>query len=93
MSRTAGREHMPSYALQWRAMQWARAAGCAFYDWWGAPERDDDEADGMAGVWRFKQGFGAQFLEGIGAWDYAPSGPLYSAYLKLGRWLIRSGLA
>jgi lipid II:glycine glycyltransferase (peptidoglycan interpeptide bridge formation enzyme) len=47
----------------------------------------------MAGVWRFKQGFGAHFCEGVGAWDYAPSLPLYSAYLKLGPKLIRSGLA
>jgi lipid II:glycine glycyltransferase (peptidoglycan interpeptide bridge formation enzyme) len=91
MSRTAGREHMPSYALQWRAMQWARAAGCDVYDWWGAPEREDDEADGMAGVWRFKQGFDAQFFEGIGAWDYAPSPLLYQAYLKLGPKLLGSG--
>jgi lipid II:glycine glycyltransferase (peptidoglycan interpeptide bridge formation enzyme) len=92
MSRTAGREHMPSYALQWEAMRWARAAGCSIYDWWGAPEHTDDAGDGMAGVWRFKQGFGARFVEGIGAWDYAPSAALYRAYARLGPRLIRSGL-
>jgi lipid II:glycine glycyltransferase (peptidoglycan interpeptide bridge formation enzyme) len=93
MSRSEGREHMPSYALQWHALRWARDHGCAAYDWWGAPEREDDERDDMAGVWRFKQGFGARFCQGIGAWDYAPSPPLYSAYLKLGPKFIRSGLA
>ena len=53
----------------------------------------EDEADGMAGVWRFKQGFGAQFFEGLGAWDYAPSTPLYNGYVELMprvlRWLRR----
>lgn len=93
MSRSEGREHMPSYALQWQAMRWSRDAGCEVYDWWGAPERAEDEADGMAGVWRFKQGFGAQFFEGLGAWDYAPSTPLYNGYVELMprvlRWLRR----
>ncbi len=79
MSRTDGREHMPNYALQWAAMRWAREAGCVYYDWWGAPDNLDDEADRMAGVWRFKQGFGAEFREGLGAWDYAPNRALYRA--------------
>jgi lipid II:glycine glycyltransferase (peptidoglycan interpeptide bridge formation enzyme) len=91
MSSYEGREHMPSYALQWHALRWARDNGCEAYDWWGAPEREDDEGDGMAGVWRFKQGFGAHFTEGIGAWDFAPSPLLYQAYVKLGPKLIRSG--
>jgi lipid II:glycine glycyltransferase (peptidoglycan interpeptide bridge formation enzyme) len=93
MSRNEGREHMPSYALQWHALRWARDHGCEAYDWWGAPEREDDDNDGMAGVWRFKQGFGATFSEGIGAWDYAPSPLLYRAYLEFGSRFIRSGLA
>jgi lipid II:glycine glycyltransferase (peptidoglycan interpeptide bridge formation enzyme) len=46
----------------------------------------------MAGVWRFKHGFGARFVEGIGAWDYAPSAALYRTYVRLGPRLIRSGL-
>ena len=91
MSRNTGREHMPNHLLQWTAMRWARDYGCTVYDWWGAPEREDDEHDSMAGVWRFKQGFDAQFVEGIGAWDYAPVSLLYSAYVKLGPKLIRSG--
>jgi lipid II:glycine glycyltransferase (peptidoglycan interpeptide bridge formation enzyme) len=93
MSRNEGREHMPSYALQWHALRWARDHGCAVYDWWGAPEREDDEGDSMAGVWRFKAGFGATFSEGIGAWDYAPSPLLYRAYLEFGSRFIRVGLA
>ena len=72
MSRSAGREHMPTYALQFAAMRWARDAGYAVYDWWGAPDDLANPADGMAGVWRWKEGFGARFMPGTGAWDYTP---------------------
>ena len=81
MSSAEGREHMPNYLLQWAAMRWARDNGCTIYDWWGAPE-ELNERDSMWGVYRFKDGFGAQFVEGLGAWDYAPSAPLYSLYTR-----------
>ncbi len=84
MSRSHGREHMPNHLLQWAAMRWARDHGCRVYDWWGAPERLD-ESDPMWGVYRFKEGFGAQFVEGLGAWDYAPSRLLYRLSLRLYR--------
>lgn len=89
MSRSAGREHMPNHLLQWTALRWARDQGYAVYDWWGAPERLE-ESDLMWGVYRFKDSFGAQFVEGLGAWDYAPVSLLYDAYLKLGSKLVRS---
>jgi peptidoglycan pentaglycine glycine transferase (the first glycine) len=82
MSSSTGREHMPNHLLQWQAMRWARDNGCDTYDWWGAPEQLV-ETDGMWGVYRFKESFGAQFVEGVGAWDYAPSGLLYRAYEKV----------
>lgn len=72
MSKTEGREHMPTFALQYHAMRWARDNGYAIYDWWGAPDKLD-ETDSMWGVYRWKQGFGAEFVEGIGAWDFAPN--------------------
>lgn len=81
MSRSVGREHMPNHALQWAALRWARDNGCSVYDWWGAPEQLV-ETDSMWGVYRFKESFGARFVEGIGAWDYAPSRALYSAYTQ-----------
>ncbi len=72
-----GRELMPNHALQWAAMRWAKAAGCSRYDWWGAPDVLD-ETDPMWGVYRFKQGFGGEFVPHIGAWDYPTS--------RLGYW-------
>jgi len=84
MSRSVGREHMPNYLLQWHAMRWARECGCDTYDWWGAPE-ELIESDSMWGVYRFKQSFGAEFAEGVGAWDFAPFPPLLAAYRRLRR--------
>lgn len=94
MSGAAGREHMPNHLLQWHALRWARDNGCAVYDWWGAPETLV-ETDAMWGVYRFKEGFGAAFAEGIGAWDYAPNRALYRASVEAlpkVRGIIRRGL-
>lgn len=92
MSRSAGREHMPNHLLQWTALRWARDRGYTTYDWWGAPDALD-ESDRLWGVYRFKEGFGARLIEGLGAWDYAPLPLLYAAYCRLGPRLIRTGLA
>ncbi len=35
------RNRMPTYLLQWRAMQWAKARGCVEYDLWGVPDADE----------------------------------------------------
>jgi peptidoglycan pentaglycine glycine transferase (the first glycine) len=69
------RNYMPNHLLQWEAMQRARALGCSQYDMWGAPD-EFDESDRMWGVYRFKQGFGGQVMQGIGAFDY-PTHPLF----------------
>ncbi len=75
------RNAMPNHLLQWEAMRRARENGCATYDLWGAPDTLD-ENDGMWGVWRFKEGFGAQFAPHIGAWDYPVSPRLYRLYTE-----------
>ena len=71
-SRTVHRERMPNHLLQWEAMLWAKAQGCAVYDLWGAPDVLDG-SDQMAGVHRFKMGFGAKLACHIGAYDYPTS--------------------
>lgn len=76
------RRDMPNYLLQWEGMRWARAHGCKFYDWWGAPTNLDDADDGLQGVWQFKQGFGAEFAEHVGAWDYAAWPWLYKLFTE-----------
>lgn len=79
MSSAAHRDKMPNHLLQWAAIRWARAQGCVTYDFWGAPD-ELNEQDSMWGVWKFKEGFGGEFVRGLGAWDYAPSPALYRLY-------------
>lgn len=92
-SRSAHRDKMPNNLLQWAAMQWAKEEGCTIYDMWGAPD-ELDESDPMWGVYRFKKGFGGEFVEHVGAWDYPASRAGYGLYrvampriLSAMRWL------
>jgi peptidoglycan pentaglycine glycine transferase (the first glycine) len=78
-STAAARDAMPNHALQWAALRLAKASGCTRYDWWGAPDKLE-EGDPMMGVYRFKAGFGGEFVPWIGAWDYPVSRPLYRFY-------------
>jgi peptidoglycan pentaglycine glycine transferase (the first glycine) len=78
-SRTSHRDAMPNHLLQWEAIRWAKAQGCRTYDFWGAPDRLDEQAP-MYGVFRFKQGFGGRFTEHIGAYDYVVNPALYFLY-------------
>jgi len=78
-SLTLHRDKMPNNLLQWEAIQWAKERGCTVYDMWGAPD-ELDESDPMWGVYRFKKGFGGDFVEHIGAWDYPASSVGYRLY-------------
>ncbi len=63
------RNLMPTYALQWTAMRAAKASGCRRYDLYGIPPLDDPEHP-MAGLYRFKTGFGGAIAHYAGSWDY-----------------------
>jgi len=79
MSKNLQRDKMPNYLLQWEAMRAARAKGCLVYDLWGAPDTFEP-GDPMFGVYRFKDGLGAEVVRTIGAWDYPVKPPLYYIY-------------
>jgi peptidoglycan pentaglycine glycine transferase (the first glycine) len=62
------RQLMPNYLLQWEAMRWAKQEGALSYDLWGIPATDaEDEA--MAGVYRFKRGWGGRVVQFIGCYE------------------------
>jgi len=63
------RNLMAPYALQWQAMREAGAAGCGSYDLFGIPPQED-AAHPMAGLYRFKTGFGGEIRHRGGSWDY-----------------------
>ncbi len=63
------RNLMPSYLLQWQAIRWAREQGAAEYDFWGIPATDDQD-EPMAGVYRFKRGWGGRIVRFVGCYEY-----------------------
>lgn len=77
-----GRRHMGAYLAQWESMRWAMGRGCRRYDWWGGPTRLAP-SDPLWGVYRFKVGFGARWLERLGPWDLPVSPWRYEAYRRL----------
>ena len=73
------RNLMAPYALQWRAMQDAQALGCSQYDLLGIPPNEDPDHP-MAGLYRFKTGFGGRIVHRPGSWDYPYNPPLYALF-------------
>ena len=63
------RQLMPNYLLQWEAIRWAKQAGASTYDFWGIPETDD-QGEAMAGVYRFKSGWGGRIVRFPGNYEY-----------------------
>lgn len=82
------RNLMAPYLVQWAAIRWAKARGCRWYDLWGVPDADpatleaefQARHDGLWGVYRFKRGFGGQFVQSIGAFDTVYNPLLYRLY-------------
>ncbi len=85
------RNRMPTYAVQWEAIRWARAKGCTRYDLWGVPDADEDtleadftqRSDGLWGVYRFKRGFGGRLVRTVGAWDRVYRPLFYAVYRRI----------
>jgi peptidoglycan pentaglycine glycine transferase (the first glycine) len=84
------RNLMPTYAVQWGAIQWAKSRGCLMYDLWGVPDENEetleaefvDRNDGLWGVYRFKRGFGGELVRYAGLWEKALH-PLYPLSTQL----------
>jgi lipid II:glycine glycyltransferase (peptidoglycan interpeptide bridge formation enzyme) len=63
------RQLMPNYLLQWEAIRWAKQEGATSYDFWGIPETDSQD-EAMAGVYRFKSGWGGKIVCLPGNYEY-----------------------
>jgi peptidoglycan pentaglycine glycine transferase (the first glycine) len=82
------RQRMPTYAVQWAAMRWAKERGCTTYDLWGVPDEPEEtlEAqfnernDGLWGVYRFKRGFGGEVVRTVGTADRVYNKLIYRLY-------------
>lgn len=84
------RQRMPSYAVQWAAIEWAKNNGCTSYDMWGIPDLPEAELennftereDGLWSVYRFKRGFGGQICRTVGAADRIYNKLVYRFYQR-----------
>jgi lipid II:glycine glycyltransferase (peptidoglycan interpeptide bridge formation enzyme) len=88
-----------NHALQWQALLWAKACGCARYDFWGVPDalgqaaatedaaerarlEQAAQADPLAGVSRFKKGFGGRIVRYLPAYDLVFVPALYALWRR-----------
>lgn len=78
-SSSENRNLMGTYALQWRAMQFAKEKGCTEYDFFGISP-DADPSHPMYGLYRFKTGFGGRISHQTGCWDYPLDKSKYAYY-------------
>lgn len=78
------RELMPTYALQWVAIQEAKKRNCRLYDFWGVSPKDEKNHL-WAGISRFKRGFGGEEVSFGGAYDMAFDGKYYKLFSTANR--------
>lgn len=76
------RNVMPNHLIQWHAIQWAAEAGYRIYDFRGVSPMREGEATAshIAGLNRFKQGFGGQYVEYAGEFDAPLRAGWYAAW-------------
>jgi lipid II:glycine glycyltransferase (peptidoglycan interpeptide bridge formation enzyme) len=76
------RQLMPNYLLQWEALQWAKSRGATRYDLFGIADTDD-EHEPLAGVSRFKAGYGGEAIHYAGAYARVYHPLLYAALQRM----------
>lgn len=78
------RNVMPNHLIQWHAIRWAAESGYRVYDFRGvSPVRDGVPVQPhIAGLNRFKEGFGARYVEYAGEFDL----PLRAGWYALWRY-------
>lgn len=74
---------MASNLLMWETIKFGKVHGAKLFDMWGSLPpiyAENGEGGGWAGFTRFKEGFGTEFVEFIGSFDYVLHPVLYSMY-------------
>lgn len=69
------RNLMPNYMLQWSMIEWAVEKGCRIYDFRGVPGRVGEDHP-LYGLYKFKLGFGGDYVEFVGEMDMVLSKPV-----------------
>ena len=85
------RNVMPNHLMQWSMIRWAKESGYQIYDFRGvSPVRNGKPAEEhLAGLNRFKEGFGARYVEYAGTYDL----PLRPIVYRAWRWGAPAAIA
>jgi lipid II:glycine glycyltransferase (peptidoglycan interpeptide bridge formation enzyme) len=77
------RNVMPNHLMQWHMIRWAKENGYGIYDFRGvSPVRDGKPVEeDLAGLNRFKEGFGARYVEYAGTFDLPLKPLMYRAWV------------
>lgn len=74
------RNLMGANAIMWEAIRFGKKHGCLRFDMWGSSSPDAAENDPYGGFTRFKEGYGAKFVEKVGSWDLVVNKTFYGVY-------------
>ena len=79
----SSREHkevMAPFALHWVVIQEAKKRGCGLYDLLGVSPADANEKHKWAGLTRFKENFGGQYVNIVGSYDKVHNPRFYKLF-------------
>ncbi|MFH1827406.1 MAG: peptidoglycan bridge formation glycyltransferase FemA/FemB family protein [bacterium] len=74
------RNLMASNLLMWEALMFCKNKGCISFDMWGSLSKDYSQSHPWAGFTRFKEGYGGDFVEMIGSYDFIIKPLVYRLY-------------
>lgn len=66
--------------LMWEVIQFGKKNGFSTFDMWGSSPPDYDRNNPWGGFTRFKEGYGGQFVEFVGSYDFVLNRLLYQLY-------------
>ncbi len=69
------RNLMPNYQLQWNMIEWAVEQHCRLYDFRGVPGQVGEDHP-LYGLYKFKLGFGGDYVEFVGEMDLVLNRPV-----------------
>lgn len=84
-SSTENKNVMAPNLLMWEAIKFGKSHGAKKFDMWGSEPPDYNIDSGWSGFTRFKEGYGAQFVEFAGSYDLILNNSLYILYNNLNK--------
>lgn len=87
------KEVMASNLMMWETIRWGKVKGATLFDLWGTPGPNPGPNDSYYGFHRFKQGFGPNFVEFVGSYDFILKNPHYRIFSLVNtlRWFLLKG--